>query len=41
MNPTSIVIYEDNDILRESLSGLIGLTEGYEVLGRFSQWHAG
>jgi len=35
MKPTSIVIYEDNDILRESLSSLIGLTDGYEVLGAF------
>ena len=35
MKRTSIVIYEDNDILRESLSSLIGLTEGYEVLGAF------
>jgi DNA-binding NarL/FixJ family response regulator len=35
MKLTSLVIYEDNDILRESLSSLIGLAEGYEVLGAF------
>jgi len=32
---TSIVIYEDNDSLRESLSNLIKLTGDYEVLGAF------
>jgi DNA-binding NarL/FixJ family response regulator len=32
---TSILIYEDNDHLRESLSSLLKLTENYELLGSF------
>src|SRR5688500_4311122 len=32
----SILIYEDNDQLRESLSALLRLVENYEVLGAFS-----
>ena len=35
MRPVSILIYEDNDILRESLASLIGLSEEYEVLAAF------
>ena len=31
----SIVIYEDNDNLRESLSSLLSMTEDYEVLGAY------
>jgi DNA-binding NarL/FixJ family response regulator len=32
----SIVIYEDNDNLRESLSNLLTMTEDYEVLGAYA-----
>jgi len=35
MRTVTILIYEDNNILRESLSNLIGLTEEYDVLAAF------
>jgi DNA-binding NarL/FixJ family response regulator len=35
MKPVSIVIYEDNNILRESLCSLIRLSNDFEVLGAF------
>ncbi|RYY55976.1 MAG: response regulator transcription factor [Chitinophagaceae bacterium] len=33
---TGILIYEDNDRLRESLTGLLALAEEYQVLGAYS-----
>ena len=32
----SIMVYEDNDNLRESLCSLLTLTEGYEILGAYA-----
>jgi DNA-binding NarL/FixJ family response regulator len=32
----SILIYEDNDLLRESISGLLSLNESYTIVGAFN-----
>src|SRR5882762_7666050 len=31
----SIIIYEDNDLLRESISRMLSLNEGYLIIGSF------